>query len=66
MYEGTYDPLKNLYPHVPRGGFVIVDDFGDVTACREATLEFLHNWYGFHSRPDVIEIDHTGVYWQKI
>lgn len=67
MYEGTMDPLKHLYQHVSPGGFVIVDDFGDVTACRLAVTDFLLGEHGGDARdwPTILEVDHTGVYWQK-
>ena len=40
MYESTMDGLVNLYPKLSVGGFVIVDDYGDVEACRKAITDF--------------------------
>jgi asparagine synthase (glutamine-hydrolysing) len=40
-----YDPvrlcLERTYPHVSRGGFVVLDDYHDYAGCRTATDEFL-------------------------
>lgn len=63
MYEGTMDPLKYLYPHVAKGGFVIVDDYGDVRASRRAVHDYLGSLPG--AQPQIFEIDHTAIYWRK-
>jgi O-methyltransferase len=39
MYESTMDALTNLYPKLASGGFLIVDDYGAVPACKEAVHE---------------------------
>lgn len=62
MYEGTMDPLRNLYPHVSIGGYVIVDDYGDVSACRKAVHDYLD---GAGLEPHIHEVDHTCVWWVK-
>lgn len=36
LYESTMDGLANLYLKVSPGGFVIVDDYGTIEACRGA------------------------------
>ena len=36
MYESTIDALTQLEPLVAPGGFVIVDDYGGIEACRQA------------------------------
>jgi hypothetical protein len=30
------DSLQNLYPRVSAGGYVMVDDYADIEACRKA------------------------------
>lgn len=64
MYEGTMDPLLNLYGMVSPGGTVIIDDYGDVRACREAVTDFLDHFYHDRPKPEIIEVDHTAVYWK--
>lgn len=63
MYEGTIDPLKNLYEWVAPGGYVIVDDYGDVRECRKAVDDFRNAC--FEPMSDLVEFDHTCVYWRK-
>src|SRR5713226_2090878 len=36
MYESTMDTLVNLYPKLSTGGYVIIDDYGPIPACRQA------------------------------
>ena len=62
LYESTMDALNGLYDKVVPGGFVIVDDYGDLEPCRRAIDEFrtIHNIF------DELEtIDWTGRYWRK-
>ena len=62
MYESTMDALVNLYPKLSPGGFVIVDDWGAVDACRRAIEDYRTE----HSITDEIHpIDSKGVYWKR-
>ena len=63
MYESTMDSLKNLYPKLSPGGFVIVDDYGLVEdTCRRA----VHDFRDAHSIDEpIIDIDGWGVYWRR-
>ncbi len=62
MYASTMDILVPLYPKVSEGGFVIIDDYGAIPACRQAVDDFR----GANSITDpLITIDWTGVYWRK-
>jgi O-methyltransferase len=61
MYESTMDALTTLYPKVSPGGFVIVDDYHAVEACRKAVHDYLD------SRNEVVkieEIDGMGTFWR--
>lgn len=62
MYESTYVALESLYPKLSRGGYLIVDDYGAVPACRSAVQDFrrLHG-----VTEEIIRIDWTGIYWQR-
>jgi O-methyltransferase len=62
MYESTMDGLVNLYDKVSPGGFVIVDDFGAVPACRQAVMDFRGS-RGIQGT--IHDIDRIGVFWQK-
>lgn len=62
MYESTITILDNLYDKVSPGGFVIIDDYGAVEACRRAVDDFRTK----HCVSDpLIQIDWTGYYWRK-
>jgi O-methyltransferase len=62
MYESTMDALTHLYPKLSPGGFVIVDDYGAIAACRRA----VHDYRDAHGIDDDIRpIDWTGVYWRR-
>jgi O-methyltransferase len=62
LYESTFDALNALYHKVVRGGFVIIDDYGDLEPCRRAVDEFRSE----HAIDDPLEtIDWTGSYWRK-
>ena len=62
MYESTMDALAALYDKVSPGGFVIVDDYGAIPACRQATDDYRRS----HDVDEPMEqVDWTGVYWRK-
>ena len=62
LYESTTDTLTHLYPKLSVGGFVIVDDYGAVPACRQA----VHDYRQAHDITDpVVQVDWTGVYWRR-
>lgn len=62
MYGSTMDAIRPLYPKVSPGGFVIVDDYGAVPACRQA----IHDYRDEHGITDpIVPIDGIGVYWRK-
>ena len=62
MYESTLDALDALYPKLSVGGFVIIDDYHVVAACRAA----VHDYCTSHGlSPDIKEIDGVGVFWRK-
>jgi hypothetical protein len=61
MYESTTDALRHLYPKLSSGGYVIVDDYGAVPACRAAVEDFRASQ---SIRNDIHWIDWTGIYWR--
>jgi len=62
MYESTIVALETLYDKVSRNGFIIVDDYGAVSGCRQAIGDFRAH-RGILT--PLISIDKLGVYWQK-
>lgn len=63
MYESTMDALMSLYSKLSIGGYIIIDDWGAVDACKEAVLDFrkMNNII-----EEIIQIDWSGVYWIKL
>ncbi len=62
MYASTIDALEALYPKLSPGGFLIVDDYSIIPACKAA----VHDYRDAHDITEPIEtIDWTGVYWRK-
>jgi O-methyltransferase len=56
------DALVSLYPKVSQGGYVIVDDYGCIPACRQA----VHDYRSANAITEEIhDIDWTGIFWQK-
>jgi len=62
MYESTLDVLSNLYAKLSVGGFCIVDDYHDIRGCQQAVDDFRARWA---IKNPLLDIDWTGVYWQK-
>jgi O-methyltransferase len=61
MYESTIVALRSLYHRVSPGGFVIIDDYGYIPACRQAVTDFRDEENIVES---LLQIDWNGVYWQ--
>src|SRR4029077_2364831 len=61
MYGSTMDGLKNLYPGLSVGGFMILDDYFDAGPCRAAVDEY-------RAQNGILEpierIDWIGAYWR--
>jgi hypothetical protein len=62
MYESTLDGLTNLYDGVSPGGYVVIDDYGVLGACRKAVHDFLDSR---DLAPEIEDIDGQGVWWRK-
>ena len=62
LYESTMDALTGLYPKVSVGGYVIIDDYHVVPACKKAVQDFI----GVRKiEAQIQEIDGMGVFWQR-
>ncbi len=62
MYESTIVALEHLYPRLSPGGYLIVDDYGAIRACRQAVEDY-RSAHGIDER--IWTIDWTGVFWRK-
>lgn len=62
LYESTLIALEHLYPSLAPEGFLIVDDYGAMPACKAAVEHFRED----HGITEPLEtIDWTGVAWRK-
>jgi O-methyltransferase len=62
LYESTHVALQSLYPKLSPGGFLIVDDYGVVDACRQAVDDYRAE----HKIDAPINwIDRSGVWWRR-
>jgi hypothetical protein len=62
MYESTKIALDELYPKVSVGGYVIVDDYGNVPGCKRAVDEYR----SAHAISDRLEpVDQWCVFWRR-
>ena len=61
-YESTWASLIYLHRKLSQGRYVIVYDYGNIPACRQAVTEFQAR-----KRIDtpIETIDHSGIYWRK-
>jgi O-methyltransferase len=62
LYESTLDALTALYPKLAPGGYLIIDDYGDIPACRQAVEDY-REAHGI--REAILDIDGHGAYWQR-
>lgn len=62
MYGSTMDVLDALYAKVSVGGFVIIDDYGEIAQCRAAVEDF--RAANKVSEP-LQRIDGSGVFWRR-
>jgi hypothetical protein len=62
MYESTWVVLEHLYPKLSPGGYVIIDDYGCIPACAQATEDY-------RRRENIDEplqkADWSVTFWQK-
>ena len=62
LYASTREALESLYPRVSPGGFVVVDDYGLLEACRRAVDEYRAR----HGIAEPLEfVSRSCVYWRR-
>jgi O-methyltransferase len=62
MYESTMQSLENLYDKVSTNGWIVIDDYEMVPACRAAVHDYLASR---NLRPEIYPIDGVGVFFRK-
>jgi O-methyltransferase len=62
MYESTIEALTHLEPLVAPGGYVIVDDYNGIDACRQAVTDY-RAAQGITA--EIHDVDWTAVWWRK-
>ena len=62
MYQSTMDALVNLYPKLSIGGYIILDDWGFIPACRQAIDDF-RTQQGITEA--VLPVDGNAGYWRR-
>jgi O-methyltransferase len=61
LYDSTIVSLRNLYPQVVSGGFIIIDDYG-LKGCRDACKDYFNE---INIKPYLSYIDEIGRYFIK-
>jgi O-methyltransferase len=62
LYESTIQALEPLYPKIAVGGFCVIDDYGNIEACKNA----VHDYRIAHEIVDpIVDIDGSGAFWRK-
>ena len=62
MYASTTQILTFLYPKLSPGGYCIIDDYGALPGCRQATDDYRRQ----HGITEPLQpIDWTGVFWRR-
>ena len=62
MYESTMDSLTYLYPKLSICGYIIIDDYLAIPACRKAVEDY-RSQNGITD--EIHTIDWSGVFWKK-
>jgi hypothetical protein len=62
LYESTLEALTHLYPKLSVGGYVIIDDYGAIPACKKAVHDYRT---AAHIDDEILWIDAYGIYWKK-
>ncbi|MGI9590000.1 MAG: TylF/MycF family methyltransferase [Myxococcota bacterium] len=62
LYASTMDSLVPLYSKVASGGYVIVDDYKIIPACRKAVDDYRAE-HGITA--PLVDVDWNAVYWRK-
>lgn len=62
LYESTIIALQSLYPKLSVGGYVLIDDYGAIEACRQAVSDYRQE-QGIEE--PIHQVDWTGAFWRR-
>lgn len=62
MFDSTMVALNNLYPKLNDRGFIIIDDYWSITACK-AAVDSYRAMKGITNQ--ITTIDSDGIFWRK-
>jgi len=62
LYQSTMEGLTHLYPNLSPHGYIIIDDYYGISACRQAVDDY-RKAQGISD--ELVRIDWTGVYWRR-
>jgi O-methyltransferase len=62
FYESTMTGLQYLYPRLSSGGFLIVDDYNCLDACKQAVDDYREQ---HRITVPMKSVDWAGIYWRK-
>lgn len=62
LYQSTMEGLMYLYPKLSSGGYILIDDYGAIPNCKQAVDDYRAQ---HQITAPIIQVDWTGVYWQK-
>ncbi len=62
LYESTIQALDALYPRLSAGGFCIVDDYHNISACSQAVSDYRKK---YQIASEIEDIDGSGIFWRK-
>jgi O-methyltransferase len=66
MYGSTMDSLTHLYPKLSIGGYLILDDYGDIPGCKKAVDDYRLSENIACPIIPIKGINHGHVYWRKV
>lgn len=62
LYDSTYQALAELYPRVPPGGYVVIDDYHTFTECRAAVTDY---FAAEGIALDLQDVDQAAAHWRR-
>lgn len=62
LYESTMDALVALYPKLSVGGYIVIDDYNNIRACRRAVSDYRVD-HGIGE--EIRRVDWNGAFWQR-
>lgn len=63
MYQSTIEALESLYPKLSTGGYTIIDDYGNVNACKQAVDDYRRE---YNINEPIVWTDHSEIFWRRI